>query len=300
MEFSPPRLRPLLILTVLFGASAGAAGLGIVRLSQAELDLVLLLWFALAVLGFPISTLVGYAIYGLLSARYRIDREGFAMRWGLAFEQAPLERVRQVRRLDGSWTSGGQRWLYRLLGWPGVVIDLPDGEAEVFGSVSPAEGLLVELDGKRLLITPAQREEFLEAFRTAVRQGSLTDLEVRSYRPDFLVGRAWQDRAARLLLAGGAAVPAGLLFYLAVRAAALPPQLPFGYDIQGLPGPMVPAGRLLLLPMMAVALWMVDAAVGLLLYRQPRTRPLAYTLWTSTIVASGLLWMAVMTMLSTA
>lgn len=300
MEFSPPRAQPLLLSTLLFALSAGAAGLGAFRLSQAELDLGLLLWFALAVLGFPAAGLAGYAVYGLATARYRIDREGFAARWGLAFEQAPLAHVQEVRGLDKISPAGDSSPRYRLIGWPGVHLDLPGvGAVEVFGS-GPLEGsVLVDLKDKRILVTPADRSGFLDAWQNAVRQGSLTELEPQSYRPDFLVGRAWQDRAARALLAVGAAMPAGLLIYLSVLAAELPPQVPFGFDIQGLPGPLAPAGRLLLLPTMGVALWMVDAAVGLLLYRQSRSRPLAYALWATAVAASGLLWMAVISMLST-
>lgn len=301
MESSPRRVLPLAVLFLTCLICLAGALLGIFRLAQAELSASLLLWFSLPLIGLPVTALAGYLMYQLATARFRLDRDGFALRWGLAFEQAPLREVRgltPVSELGGALQLPA---LGRFFGIAGGHVEIPGrGPVEVFATGDPQDGLLIDLGEKTLLITPLAREEFLESFQTSTRQGALEDLPSHSWRPDLVIDAVWRDRAARVMILLGSMLPLGMVVYLSVNAGAIPGQVWFGFDTAGHLGPLVPAGRLLLLPMVALFVWLVDGLLGLMLYRRPVRRALSYAVWTAGILTSGLMWLAILQMISTA
>lgn len=300
METSPPRLLGLsaLLLVCLLGLGGGAFGIS--RLAQADLDSSLILWFLLPLVGIPIAAAAGYQLYGLATARYRIDREGFALRWGLAFEQAPLQEVSGATEVAGLVDVPRSSLWRRVVGFAGTSLPLPgQGQAEIFGTGQLRDGVLVDLGNKLIIITPADRDAFLDEFHTSTRRGSLEDLQARSWRPDLVLGSVWRDWAARTLLIVGTLLPPGMIVHLSLRAGSIPERVPFGFGAEGVPGPLAPAGRLLLLPMIGLFVWVIDAVVGALLYRRILKRPLAYAIWSTGIVTSGLMWLAILQMLPT-
>jgi len=68
----------------------------------------------------------------------------------------------------------------------------------------------------------------------------------------------------------------------------LPFEVPFGFDAEGFPQTYAPPGRLLLMPLISGFCWAVNLLFGLWLYRSQANRPLAYALWVTSIVVSGL------------
>lgn len=300
MESTPRRVLPLLVLSLTCLICLAGALLGILRLAQAELSVSLLLWFSLPMIGLPLAALAAYLFYGLATARYRVDREGFALRWGLAFEQAPLRDLRAITPLSDMDGALQLPALVRFFGIAGRQVVIPGhGEVEAFATGDPQDGLLIDLDKKTLLITPLAREEFMEAFQAAARQGSFEDLPVQSYRPDLLINAVWRDRAARVMILLGSILPVGMVVYLSVRAGGIPSQVPFGFDTAGQLGPLVPAGRLLLLPMVALLVWVLDGVIGILLYRRSVGKVLPYAVWTAGVLTSALIWLAILQMIST-
>lgn len=299
METSPRRLLALIVLSLATLACLGGGLFGIMRLTQAGLSLSLLIWFSLPLFGFPLAAVSGYYLYGLGTARYRLDRDGFALRWGLAFEQAPLRHVKGVVLVEDLDHPLELPLLKRLFGSGGGWISIPGrGLVEIFGTGNLRDGVLVDLGEKLLLVTPRDQAEFLEAFRTSTRQGSLEDLSPQCWRPDLVIGEVWQDRAARAIMLLGAALPLSMVVYLSLRAGSIPAQVPFGFDAGGELGPLVPAGRLLLFPMITMFVWLLDALIGVFLYRSPPGRAISYSVWSAGILTSGLLWVAIVQMLS--
>jgi len=267
-------------------AALGLTSLGALQLANAGISPLLVLWIGLPLVGLPLAIWAGYQLYGLLTASYRLDRNGFQLRWGLNREQVPLADIERLERPGADLVSAPP--LPRLLG-------LLVGERRSAGTVwryyACAGGQLVAvvLGSTRLVVSPPDPEAFERAFIASTRLGSLQPMDRRSVRPDLLPARLWADGWARLLLITGILIPLILLGYLGVQAGRLPPAIPFGFTSEGEPAAAAPPGRLLLLPMIGGLVWLADLLLGAWLYRRPADRPLAYILWGLAIVIGALL-----------
>jgi hypothetical protein len=241
-----------------------------------------------------------YRLYGLLTARYRIDRDGFYLQWGLARERVPLASILEVVpsesvEFDLSIPPG--------LWWPGCITSEKRieglGTVEMFTARRRIGSLLLRTVGDRhWIISPADRAGFVQQFTDSTRLGSLEKISPLSERPDFYTSRIWEDRIARSLILTGLVVPLGLLGYLGVLAGRLPGQVPFGFDPMGIPSPIAPPGRLLLLPLIGGFCWMADLVLGAWLFRNQNDRILAYGVWGTGIVLGLILWGALFALLS--
>jgi phosphate/sulfate permease len=301
MQTSPPRTVGLLIGAALFVAGAAAAVYGALQLPQATISAALVLWVALPVVGSVVAAAAAYRLYGLITARYVLDRNGIGIRWGLAVEEMPLPTVRLERPPE----SVGPRLRPRgSLVWPGCVVGASQveglGPVEFFATRGADGMLLVSSPDRTLAISPPDVAGFQRAFVEAARQGVLDPVEPRSTRPDLFTTRLWRDPVARLLLFLGIALPMMLLGYLGLRAASLPDLVPFGFDTLGRPDAFAPPGRLLLLPLIGGLCWAADAAFGSTFYRRAADRPLAYALWGVAVIVGALLWGAALAMLAAA
>ncbi len=128
--------------------------------------------------------------------------------------------------------------------------------------------------------------------------GALRSIEPLSQRPRFALTRLVADRGGLTVLALGLILPVILLGYLALQLPDLPGQVAFGFDAEGFPQTFAPPGRLLLLPLASGFCWTVNLLLGLWLYRSQANRPLAYALWTASVVVSGLFWGATLKLLA--
>jgi len=301
VDVAPPRTQGVLIgiVIVLVGVAGVVFGLG--QLSQAAISPALIVWAALPIVGAAIAGLAIYRLHGLITARYVLNRNGLGVRWGLAVEEIPLPEVRMERPQAVPHKNLRPRGAFR---WPGCVV----GEAEVEG-LGPVEFfstrgtggmLLVISPGGALAISPPDPDAFQRAFVAAARQGSLDPIQARSSRPDLFPARLWRDPIARPLLFAGIALPLVLLGFLGLRAASLPASVPFGFDSQGTPDAFVPAGRLLLLPVIGGLCWVTDFALGSAFYRKVSDRLLAYAIWAVAVIVDLLLWGATLQLLATA
>jgi len=302
MRFHPPRLTGLIIGLLLLALTAGAAALGVIQLGSIGFSAWIVVWIALPMLGVPAGLLVAYRLFGLLTASYQLDRDGFRLRWGLAVEQVPLADVREVQVPDSEAAHlrpGQGIW------WPGCVIGhrLVDGlgQVEFFASTGAGGMLLLQLEDRWLAISPSDLDGFRQAYVDMMRMGSLERIAAVRLRPDFLFNRLWSDRWARGLVLAGLALSLLLLGYLAFQASALVvTQVPFGFDAYGAPEGFVSPTQLLLLPMIGGLCWLADLTIGVWLYRKDDQRPLAYGLWASAVLVGGLLWGASLHLLAAA
>jgi hypothetical protein len=299
MEYHPPRSAGLAIDLFAIFALLTAALFGLIQVSRASLSLLTVLWILLPLLGVPLSLFLLYDLYGLLTARYLLDRDGLRVRWGWAVEQLPIGKIRSMRaigRQEGlSLLASGVRWPVTTVG-----SSQSEGGAKLdyFLGLGSEDLVLVEGDGRIILLSPVTAAGFLETYQQATMLGSLQPMQALSQRPRFAVMELLADRVGRLLLLAGIALPLILLGYLAVRVPDLPAQVPFGFNPQGLPETFAPPGRLLLLPLISSLCWLFNFSLGLWLYRQPAQRLLAYALWMASIIVGLLFWGAMLHLLS--
>lgn len=301
MNFTPPRRLGLALGGLFLLLLLATIALSLDRLARASISAWLILWVALPLAGVPLALIVGYRIYGLATARYVLDRNGFSLTWGLAREQIPLASLAPPARAPGEarlLRPKGGLW------WPGCVVGKRVveglGTVEFFAASAAAGIVLLRFEERILAISPPDPEAFLQMFTDAARMGSLEQVPAVSLRPDFLSNRIWTDPAARLMVVGGLALPLLLLAYLAVRAPSLPSDVPFGFNPEGGLAPLAPAGRLLLLPLIGGLCWLANVVIGSWLYRQPADRPLSYAMWGTAVAASILLWGAALQLLTAA
>lgn len=301
MDVTPRRALGVFLGLLLCLASLGMIVVGIGQLSQAAISALLLVWAVLPILGTVLGGMAAYRVHGLLTARYVLDRNGLGIRWGQAIEEIPLPLVHLVRPDEGERRQLRPRPGLR---WPGCVVgsarseDL--GEVEFFSTGGPDRMLLVRTDSRTLAISPPDLDAFQRAFVAASRQGVLDPIEPRSERPDLFPARLWRDPVARALLVPGVGLPLMLLGFLGLRAGSLPPLVPFGFDPAGNPNPLVPPGRLLILPLVGGLWWGVNLAIGTGFYRKAEDRTLAHAVWGATILVELLAWGAALVLLAAA
>jgi hypothetical protein len=270
----------------------------VVQMSAGDLSIWLALWVVLPLLSLPLLILVVYRLYGLLTARYTVNRDGLKLRWGLAYDDIPIQQLTRVDRAEvfkldrmpalGTW-------------WPGLVIGKRAiknlGEVEYFATRGPADMVVVQSGDRFMAISPKDVDEFLLAVRDSLRMGALSTYEEVSTRPNFALARLGSDRIAVLLVILGGLLPIALFGYLLLVVGGITSQVAFGFDTSGVVDTLAPPGRLLLLPMIAGASWFLDLFFGLWMYRTSANRPLAYTLWAGAILVGGLMWGAVLQLL---
>jgi hypothetical protein len=252
------------------------------------------LWTTLIVIATPLTFVVGYRLYGLLTAKYILNRDGFYLRWGLATDQIPLASIRNFE--TGTESIGSLRPRFGLW-WPGNVVGVRDvdgiGSCEFFATTTSQDTLLISLDSHNLIISPPNIDDFMQSFQEVVQLGSLEEIPEIRHRPVFFSATLWADRLARTLILLGVGTIIALLAYLSIRVPNLPAYVPFGFDPEGIPDLIVPPTQLLLLPLAGGVFWLVDLILGAWLYRREENQKVAYVLWGMGVLLGVLLWGAV-------
>ncbi|MGA9532177.1 MAG: PH domain-containing protein [Anaerolineales bacterium] len=295
LTHSPPRARSLAVAISAALLGALLTGLGVARLTQSGFSPQLVLWTTLPLIGAPLTLWSMYHAYGLVLAGYGLDREGFYLRWGWSRERIPLRLIESVRSVSRSELPTPP-WP-RLPGFLLGAIRGDDPQLEYFATRADRL-VLVEHRDRSLVISPSDPAAFVETFAACTRLGSLEALEPVSERPNLLPAKMWFDVTARALILIGLLVPLGLLGYLGVMSPTLPSEIPFGFGPDTIPGPPVPAGRLLLLPLVGGLIWLLDLVLGGWFYRRPEHRPVAYAAWGIAVLIGLLLWVGGLSMLA--
>jgi len=110
------------------------------------------------------------------------------------------------------------------------------------------------------------------------------------------LARVWSAKLARGLLLGGVLLSLTLLVWVSLAVQTYS-QVRLGYRPDGAPGDLVPAVRLMLLPILNGFFFLLALLLGLLFFRRDESRPMAYALWMSNVLTSLLFLAAVYFML---
>ena len=291
MNFTPRRTLGFALGLLFLALLMAAIAVSIAQLGQGLISPISLVWIGLLLLALPLLLLVINRLYGLVTARYRVDRDGLYVRWGMSYEQIPLDLISEVSppHEPDAVSEGDPRRPRIGIWWPGCMVGRSKGgEVDFFTTTKP---LLVirTTSGRALAISPPDSESFQAAILSASRMGSLETIPEQSVRADFLVARVWKDRLARSLILAGLLIPLLLLGALVITAPSLPELVPFGFGPTGQPTPLAPPGRLLLLPMIAGLIWIADLVLGAWFFGNDSDHPVAYALWGTAIIAGALL-----------
>lgn len=301
MSLTPPKRQGILIGFLLLGFLILGISTGIAQLAAGRITPLLGLWTALVIIFIPLVLLVIYRLYGLMNATYVLNRDGFFLRWGLASDEIPLEKIREIVPLNK--ISDGLRpkpgfW------WPGCIVGSLAvenvGFFEFFSSTPSTRSAVIILENRNLVISPPHVDDFIQTFHDVVRLGSLEEIPEKTTRPNFFSAQLWSDALARALIISGLITILSLLAYISIQLGTLPDTVPFGFDSNGTPNPLVPAAQLIILPLVGGFFWLIDLIMGAWLFRSKKNQPVAYIVWGLSILVGGLLWGAVLQLIRAA
>lgn len=252
--------------------------------------LSLILYLAGAFLLLATLPFLAYRGYALLHAYYELERDGLRIRWGLRSIDIPITEVEWVRPTEDLLIP------LKLpgLSTPGAI--LGEGNHPDLGNVefiaSSAQNLVIVATMNQVVIlSPEEKDEFIQRFNRTIEMGSLSPIEPHSAKPAVFLRQVTTDKLARVLIPLGF----GLWFVLLVIVSiAIPGRsaISLGYDPTGLPLEPVPASRMLMLPILGILLYLISLIGGAYIFRKDATRPVSYLLWAGGVLASFLLILA--------
>jgi len=264
---------------------------GLWQASQASIGLMFMLYLLPALASVIIVPILAYRVYALQSAVYILQREGIRVRWGLRSEDIPMDDVLWVHPA----AELSAPLPLPMLRWPGAVLGkrhLAGGGEVEFLAGNFRDMLYIATPGGGMVISPDAPDRFLETFRRFTEMGSLTPLPARSVYPAFLLARVWSAKLARGLLLTCVLLGLALLVWVSLSIQGRS-QLHLGFRPDGSPGDLVPAVRLMLLPILNSFFFLVALFLGMLFFRRDDSRPLAYILWLGSALTNLLFLMAV-------
>lgn len=241
--------------------------------------------------------LIGYRVYGLARSWYLLDRNALIIHWGATEQVIPMGQVERV--LTGDEVEGriqfyGGMWPGHWVG-PGYV----PGEGPSFSySVAPPRQQIYVVTSSGFVygISPAKRDEFLEALRQRWEMGPTQVVELTCKRPGFANWSIWSDRLGLALLAAGLAAVVALVGFLCFRFPALPPTVPLHFDAAGNPDRIVARGQSFIIPLIGLLTLIFNGALGLATHR--RERMASYLLWGGAVLIQVLMWTATLGILA--
>ena len=232
-----------------------------------------------------------YRGFALLNARYILERDGLKIRWGLRSEDIPVTSVEWVRPAQES----GFLVPLPVIHWPGAILGSRHvqglGDVEFIAS-DPDSLILITTPDKVYAISPLDVRYFETSFQRTLEMGSLSPLVSRSAKPIAFLQSVWSDGLARILLLTSL-VLTFLLWIITGFVIANHTLLPLGYTTQGLPGELIRAEQMLLLPVINTFILVMDLSLGMYFFRRLDENLVAYLLWIGGSLTSVLLIIAV-------
>jgi hypothetical protein len=257
-----------------------------------QIDLLSFLMGVIVLVSVPLLILLAYQTLSCLTLRYRLDRNGLFVRWGGTQQIIPIRDIQRI--LPGSQFGGeivhrqGVRWPGHERG-EGLVPGI--GRTRFLATWPLADQLLVVTPGLAFGISPAEPEEFRQAFEARRELGPNRLLEEKVSRARWLTWPLWTDQTAWALLGLAVVLNLGLFGYLSARFPGLDFQLPLHFNNQGMADRIGAKVELFALPIIGLIILGTNLILGLLLYRRERAG--SYLLWGAASAAQALFWLAI-------
>jgi hypothetical protein len=289
--FRPPRR--LGSLTHLVAGIALAIGgfLGIWQATRTAIGPLFLLVLIPSVIALSLVPWLLYLFGGLQRAFYSFERDGIRLRWGLRVEDIPMSQVLWVCRA----VELGKKLPLPRLRLPGVLVGRrwhPELGKIEYLAASGRDLVLIATSQRVYAISPEDPAACLQAFQELAELGSLSPIPARSLYPVGLFTQVWRLSVVRLLVLGGLAVSVLLLVWVSLVVPTRG-ELSLGYHATGDPLEPLPAGRLMLLPLLNGLFFVTDFLLGLFVFRRERLRPLAFLLWGAGFIIPWLFALAI-------
>lgn len=270
-----------LLLNFLIGAS----------IREQQISLVTFVMALVVLLSIPVLLLAIYHTLGLVTLRYRLDRNGVFVRW---FGSEQIIPIRDIQRIIPGGELGGVVVRRRGLRWPGHergTGQVPGlGRTRFLASRPLTEQLLLVTPGSAFAISPRDPDGFVKAFKARQDLGPNRLLERELHQARWLTWPLWTDSTAWTLLGGAAIINLGLFGYLAASFPGLDFQLPLHFNRLGEADRIGTKMELFDLPIIGLIILAANLGLGLLLYRRERAG--SYLLWGAAAAVQALFWLA--------
>lgn len=207
---------------------------------------------------------LAYRVAAALSLNYAVDRNGLYIFWLGNRAVVPLQAIESIE-------SGMQTIASPLkgIGYFHGRIPLPGGRTlHRFSTVPTERALILHTATDVYAISPQESDAFVQDLEQRRRLGAIQTLA-----PGIEAGRAffyafWDDRAVRVALAVAVTLNLALLGWIMLLYPGLPPMIDMRSDAAGAAGALAPRHQILFLPLAGIALGLLNAGLGLTLYRR--------------------------------
>lgn len=286
LSYPPPKRTGILFhsgVILIFGV---AALIIFFLASREELGIIFLMMLLGGLVCTAPALLLIRRLQALRRADYHLDREGLRIKWGEREEHIPMDQIQWVRLEE---TLEAPLALPRLR-WPGSVLGTKQhvtwGDMEFLAS--RGEDLILIGTGERVfVISPEERDDFVQSFREMIELGSLKGMQARSIDPAYLLQEIWQSGRARVLLIISAAINLGGLLLTALRVPEIE-SISLGYTPSGAPLPPVPGIQLYILPLTSLTFLAATFVLAGAAHRREAASPYPFILFSANLLASSL------------
>lgn len=249
-------------------------------------DLLTVVRAILVILTVPAMVILLFGASGLRSASYRVDRNAITIRWGRVQQVIPLGDVEKILR----GTELGKVTRFRGLRWPGCWVGrgwVEDvGTVQFFCTSALDRHLIITTPVSSYAISPQAPEKFVDLLETQRAMGVVEPREHRLTQPRW----GQRDRVGAALLVLGGVLNLCLYIFVGARYGGLPHSVPLHFDLAGLPDRVAPPSQLFVMAGLGSVAWMLDGALGAILYRRIGAAMAAYLLWGAAAVVQVLVW----------
>ncbi len=237
----------------------------------------------------PVTLRLALWLWGYLTLRYTVTRDGIIIHWGAIRHAVPMEEISHV--LNGRpYTAPlrGLRWPGHELGHTAVATE--EGgtrETLVLATQPPGAQLLIVTPGLVYAISPADRGAFVDEFRLRSRLGPVQRLNQGAAQPPWARLPIWHDGLALRMAVLGLALNLLAVTWILWQYPGLPPMMPvhLRYDAArqaAMPGPLRSRGAIWLLPFIGLGGLLLNSTLAVVVHH--RARLAALLLLTAAVV----------------
>jgi hypothetical protein len=263
------------IAAVLLGLALSGTLVAALRLAQAfsgspetwPIDSRLFLWLLACVVLLAVSGWLAYRLFAALTLAYQLDRNGLYIRWLGNRAIIPLDQISAIdigapgarlplRPLQGIGTYWGRgrtsngRPLY------------------LFATRPLSQCLLIHTGTDSYAISPRDQDTFVQDLEQRRSLGATKTLHAQVESGRLISYAFWSDPVVALALALTLLLHLALLAFLFVRYPTLAPSLPMQFNLAGSAVGFRPKYQIFLLPLAAFCLTLLNAGLGIWLYRR--------------------------------
>jgi hypothetical protein len=225
----------------------------------------------------PVLIMACYWTWGYFSLRYTVTRDGVMIRWATVQQVIPMPDITHI--------LNGRPYAAALRGWrwPGYVLghtELLDDEGVphpmlVYATTPPEGQLAILTPGLAYAISPDDRAAFIEAFKSRRRLGPVQALDQTTLPHRWAQLTLWADPLVLRLIAAGIILNALVLAWITWHYPQLPQQLALRFDYDPVEristqGPLQPLGGIWQLPLVGLAILLVNTVLAGWVHRHAR------------------------------